>query len=248
VARYNLGRAYQQRGDYSRAEDSFRRALDLEPGYEDGRAALKGVEALRQATGEQGTIGRLEVKDLKALADRLQEQEKWLQAAEQVQAERPAPAPAEAPAQAAPQPAQPRAAKASLVKAVGGGRSMGALPITIDFPTPDTSSYDFVKPFLGKAEATVSFRALSRRTAMLIELALTVCALLGFMAIRAWRRAAGVGFAGGALAVAVALYLASSPSVATLFASTALAMALCLAGEAVCLGVNMIRLNRGEVR
>jgi len=330
VGRYNLGLAYQNRGDYARAEDNYRRSLELEPGYDSPRVALGEAQALRQATAGQkpaaglaktapaapapaaavppevmelrrleeearragaeaaarrgateegvapgaagaaiggGAAGEVEALTkgirlpaayfadeggLNALADRLQAQESRLKTAEAVQADaiaavRRAEIP-QAPAQPAPDVAQPRAPKASLVKAIGGGRSTGALPITIDFPTPDTSSYDFVKPFLGKAEATVSFRPLSRDAAMLTELALAVCALLGFLVIRALHPAAAVGFAGGALALALALYFASSAPVATLFASTALAMALCLAGEAAYVGINMIRPNRGEAQ
>jgi type II secretory pathway pseudopilin PulG/tetratricopeptide (TPR) repeat protein len=281
VGRYNLGLAYQQRGDYRMAGDNFRRALELEPGYDNPRVALGDVEALRQATAQQkppagapGGVGRAaaagpemayrmvmvppaavseERADLKALADRLQAQEGRLEAAARMQdaftavSRRPEEV-AQPAVQAPVQAAQPRVPKASLVKAVGGGRSTGALPITIDFPTPDTSSYDFVKPFLGKAEATVSFRPLSRQAAMLIELALAVCAVIGYLVIRALRPAGAVGFAGGALALAVALYFASSPPIATFFVSTAFAMALCLAGEAASIGVSMIRQNRGEVK
>jgi tetratricopeptide (TPR) repeat protein len=271
AARYSLGLAYLNRGDYGRAEENFRRAVDLNKDYDEARQQLERTDALRQATAQQkpagvgGASGRYatvgpkgaptvaELGDLTALGDRLQEQEGRLEAAERVQAgvalaRRPPEEMPRAVAQSALQAAQPRAPKASLIKAVGGGRSIGALPITIDFPTPDTSSYGFVKPFLGRAEATVSFRALSRQTAMLIELALAACALLGYLVIRALRRTAAVSFAGGALALAAALYLVSSPPVATLFASTALAMSLCLTGEAAGVGVKMIRLKRGEAK
>jgi tetratricopeptide (TPR) repeat protein len=271
AARYSLGLAYVNRGDYGRAEENFRRAVELNKDYDEARQQLERTDALRRATAQQKPTGVggapaqyapagpkaapmvAELGDLAALADRLQEQESRLEAAERAQAggalaRRPPEEMPQAAAQSALQAAQPRAPKASLVKAVGGGRSIGALPITIDFPTPDTSSYGFVKPFLGRAEATVSFRALSRQTAMLIELALAACALLGYLVIRALRRTAAMSFAGGALALAVALYLVSSPPVATLFASTALAMSLCLTGEAAGVSVKMIRLKRGEAK
>ncbi len=134
---------------------------------------------------------------------------------------------------------QPRLGKASLVQQVSGGRSIGALPITIDFPTPAGVSYDFVKPFLGRADATLSFRVLSTGSVMLLELALAVVALAGYGLVR--RRApqatvaprAGAGYAAVVLAVSIAALWAAPVTYAPAFGAAALAMGVCLAAEVI---------------
>ncbi|KPK59858.1 MAG: hypothetical protein AMK73_08430, partial [Planctomycetes bacterium SM23_32] len=134
----------------------------------------------------------------------------------------------------------------SLVKQVGGGRSIGALPIAMDFPTPVTASYLFVKPFLGRAEADVSFHALKGGTAMLAEMLLAVAAVAAYLALRGRRPGTAVHFAGAALVLAVALHVWASPTVGAMFAATAWAAGACLVAEAVGLALRRLRPAREE--
>ncbi len=264
-ARYNLGVAYLDRGRYEEAEDNFRRALDLKPDYEQAQRQLAQTGALRGATAAFGkgvTVsaggafeglpetlsvgpppGLSAATDLVQLGERLATQEELarragpgptaggrvVRATEAVVA---VPVPQEVPR---------RAGKASLVTQLGGGRSVGALPIAIEFPVPQTADYQFVKPFLGRADAELSFRTLSRQAAMLIELALAALALVAYVAIRSRRPSSAMPFGGAVLVAALLFLLAGSASVATLFASTALAMAACLAGEMLRLSFQKIR-------
>jgi len=271
-ARYNLGIAYLDRGQYEQAEENFRRALDLKPDYDQARRQLDQTGALRGATaGRQaqagpvgppaersylpsavytrpppgvpvgGAAGFQVADDLSVLAERLDGQEELARIAER--AVKGVPAAIQAPEEpvAIPQELPRRIGKASLVKRLGGGRSVGALPIAIKFPVPDTADYQFVKPFLGRAEAELSFRPLSRRAAMLIELMLATLALIAYVAIRSRWPASAVPFGGIVLAAALVLLLASPASVATLFASTVLAMGACLAAELLGLSAQAIR-------
>ncbi len=128
---------------------------------------------------------------------------------------------------------QPRLGKASLVRQVSGGRSIGALPITIDFPTPAGVSYDFVKPFLGRAEATLSFRVLRTGSVMLLELALAAAALLGYGLLRRRAPQSGAGYAAVLLAVSVVALAAAPAAYASAFGAAALAMGACLAAELI---------------
>lgn len=248
-SRYNLGLAFLNEGDYVRAEENFRRALDLKGDYEQARRQLGQTVALRSATGAAGKGGVLQLDrsasqaaDLGSLEKRLAEQERGFEVAQrQVQVAVSAPARPRAEVAPVPDKLQARMQRASLVKRLGGGRSIGAMPIAIDFPAPATADYQFVKPFLGRAEAALSFRPLSRQTAMLIELGLAACVLIGYVLIRTRRPSTAITFGGVALAVALAVLLAGSPSVATLFASTVLAMAACLGGEAIHLSIRRIR-------
>jgi len=79
---------------------------------------------------------------------------------------------------------QPPRTKGSLVRQLGGGRSTGALPIAIDFPSPATVSYEFVKPFVGRARPAVSFRAVGIGAVLSAELTAAALALLAFVLVR----------------------------------------------------------------
>ena len=128
---------------------------------------------------------------------------------------------------------QPRLGKASLVRQVAGGRSIGALPIQIDFPAPASVSYEFVKPFLGRADATLSFRVLRIGSVMLLELLLAAAALVGYGLVRRRAPAAGAAYAAVVLAVAVAGIAAAPATFASAFGAAALTMGVCLAAEVI---------------
>jgi prepilin-type processing-associated H-X9-DG protein len=128
---------------------------------------------------------------------------------------------------------QPRLGKASLVRQVAGGRSIGALPIQIDFPAPATVSYEFVKPFLGRAEASVSFRVLRTGSVMLLELLLALAALAGYALVRRRAPNAGAGYAAVALGLSFAAMAAAPATFASAFGAVALAMGVCLAAEVI---------------
>jgi len=119
---------------------------------------------------------------------------------------------------------QPPRTKGSLVRQLGGGRSMGALPIAIDFPSPATVSYEFVKPFVGRARPALSFRAISINAVLLAELIIAVVALLAFGLVRRRDPSRAVALSGLVFVLALIVHLAASPAVAGLASSTLIAM------------------------
>ncbi len=286
-SRYNLGLAYAQKGDYSKAKDQFERALDLDADYEDARQQLDRTEALGEIAKKAAPSSTYALQAPAAEADKLAELEQSLSKEEAELAEaafdaRPGPGerqagvggvavtdtgalvPQEDRPAAAPQlvagavvnglavPPAPeiipevtrRFGRASLVQKVSGGRSLGALPMQIDFPTPKTVSYEFVKPFVGRASAAVSFLAVRRGAGLATELALAAVALAAFILIRRASQRRAVSFAGAGLLVALAALLAAPPTVAGVFAGAALVTGACLAWEAIETSVSRIRRTR----
>jgi hypothetical protein len=132
-------------------------------------------------------------------------------------------------------PAEPalRFRKGTLVQSRGGGRSTGALPIAIDFPAPRSTTYQFVKPFLGRTGAKLWFRPVGRGAALAVELALAVVAFAAFLVLRARHAGLAVPFAAVAFLGAMAAVVAAPPAAGGLCATTALAMAFCLIAEAL---------------
>ncbi|MHC4593232.1 MAG: hypothetical protein ACYS8L_11160 [Planctomycetota bacterium] len=106
---------------------------------------------------------------------------------------------------------------------------------------PTSAAYQFVRPFLGRAEASVSFHALQRGTALLFELVLAAVAVAGFVLMRRRRPSAAITFAGLVLAVALVLLFTVAPVLSGLVATTALLMGVCLWAEAMRLIVGLSR-------
>ncbi len=231
-ARLSLGRSYMRRGQYEKAERQFRRALENVEGYAAAEQQLQRLKALRKATGEKKGAGAREVgRDLEQVEQQIAQMEDTLTKEERPRAKARRPVrPAEAPEEKAPALKVPPK-RASIVRRAGGGRSVGALPIQIDFPAPESVSYRFVKPFVGRAKARLGFRLIHRTASLWAELLLAVAALAGFLFVRRRSRSAGVSFAGGTFVVALAIVLAAPPLVASLAGATALAMGICLAAE-----------------
>ncbi|NLW50315.1 MAG: hypothetical protein GXY85_05650 [Candidatus Brocadiaceae bacterium] len=119
----------------------------------------------------------------------------------------------------------------SLVRQLPGGRSTGALPITIDFPDPGGATYRFATPLLGRTAAAVWFRLVSGGAAMACELALAAAAFGVFLVLRVRNTGLAVPFAALAFLGGVAAVVAAPPAAGCLLAGTALAMALCLVAE-----------------
>jgi tetratricopeptide (TPR) repeat protein len=276
AGRYNLGRAFMDKGEYDAAIENFRRALEMNEQHEQARRLLGQAEAMRRTVRKRARAATeaaarparaaeplgVQVSELATLGEQLAEREADLKAdklakgrtewrgrgAERaetfaVAGEAPEPIGAAVAVGQPPEAARAplRKGRASLVKQVGGGRSLGARPITIDFPTPATASYRFVKPFLGRAEATVSFNAVKRAAALLAELLLAAAAVAAYLALRAWRPSAAVHFAGAALALTVAVQIWASAATGAVFAASGWAMGVCLAATAVGLAARRLR-------
>jgi hypothetical protein len=126
-----------------------------------------------------------------------------------------------------------RPGKGSLVRRLTGGRSVGARPISIDFPEPKTVAYEFTKPFVGRAQARVSFVPVPRRTRMLTELALSILALAAFAIARRHARGRAVSLAGGVLLLSLACLAAVPGAFAVVLGGPALVMGVCLGTEAL---------------
>ncbi len=242
--RYNLGQEFLNRGDYEQAEANLRRALELKPEYAQAERQLAQVEALKKATSRGrtplATKDAPEEIDLKRLQAKLDERERLAPRGGQPQQTaglpRAAPAPEEPTSALAAlvesRPARPLS-KASLVQRAGGGRSVGARPILIDFPPLPTANYRFTKSFLGRGHAEVTFRAIGTRMVGLLELALAAVALAVYALLRSRSATAGVNFAGATLLLAIGAHFAGSGMVASAAASTIVAMFACLAVEII---------------
>jgi hypothetical protein len=126
-----------------------------------------------------------------------------------------------------------RKGRASIVQRLAGGRSVGALPIALDFPTPPTVSYGFVRPFLGRTRAELRVRPISRSTAMLAELALAAAAAALLAAARSRSHTTGLAAEGGVLTVSAAVLAAVPAPGGSLFGATALVAAAFLGAEAI---------------
>jgi len=238
-SRLNLGLEYNRRGDYLRAQDQFARALELDKDNKAARQEQSKTEALLAQAGKPSDNKPLDYESKLALREK-----EWVALATKKAQQRPSTQVLDADPRVttvALRTLPKRGPRKSLVRRVGGGRTVGALPIEIDFPVPATTPYEFVKPLLGRTRATVSFRTVARRPAMLIELVLAVGAMLALLAIKYKRPAGAIGFAGAAFAVALALSLTAAPPVAVLFASTALAMGACFAAEALSSWITSLR-------
>ncbi|MCD6416977.1 MAG: tetratricopeptide repeat protein [Planctomycetes bacterium] len=258
-ARYNLGLSYMRQGQYEEAEEQFRRATEHDEDYSAARLQLQMAEALQKAipfdalSVSKGAAGKLAPKR-KAMprgagtglpvSKELAEQDAYIAQLESKLSEgRPTKTAKKqlARPQAAPRQAEQRAelqlpaSRASLVRQVGGGRSLGALPIRIDFPIPDTVSYRFEKPFLGNVRAKLGFRLFDTGAILLVELVLAVAALVGFSVVRLRSRPAGVSFAGAVLALTLMALAAGPPVLSAAAGATVLTMGLCLLGETVAL-------------
>jgi len=239
--RYSLGKEYMKRGDYAEAEKQFARALQLAHDYQDAKRELDVLRNLRRALQAGRQQAPAPPEPAAEASDKLQTIEAQMRAQEQAMVgsyrgalvRRQARAGAAAPVPTPPQEPllKTRYTKASLVRQVAGGRSIGALPILIDFPTPETVSYEFVKPFLGRAGAALSFRVVPAGALVLLELLLAALALVGYGLMRRRSAASAASVAAAALLVTVALLVGAPPAVASLFGATALAMAVCLAAE-----------------
>jgi hypothetical protein len=132
------------------------------------------------------------------------------------------------------------------VQKVGGGRSTGALPMQIEFPVPETVSYQFVKPFLGRAGAALSFLAVNRQVGRGAELALAAALLLAFIAARRASLSRAVSVAGAGFAIALAVLLAAPPVLGGVFAGAALVGGACLAWEMLETSVTQMRRIRAR--
>ena len=169
--------------------------------------------------------------DLAGIETSIERRERLAVGAQQAE-ELPAQAPPPQPEAAVPALPPRKLARASLVRSAGGGRSLGALPISIEFPATPTATYLFVKPFLGRAEARLSCRPVSRAAAGLGELALAAAALVAYLAARRRRPRAAVMLGATIIAAAAMLQLGGPGVLAQLWGSAAVAMAACLAVEA----------------
>ena len=240
VERYNLGLAWLNRGDYERAEQDFTRAVELDPDYANGARKLVQTRALRRASAAAGQEEAAQAEDLLSLDAELQRKEDRL---ERIGAKPRAQVGVDAPQVAVAEPGATklRPGKAVLVRSAGGGRSIGALPIAIEFPMPATADYQFTKPFLGRAVASLTLRTLSRPAARLVELGLAIVALAACLAMR--RR--GLGRAGAlgltVLVACLAVHWLASAEAASLCGSAVLAVAAWLTFESISLGARRLR-------
>jgi tetratricopeptide (TPR) repeat protein/competence protein ComGC len=237
--RYNLGRAYMAAGDYNRAAGQFDRALELKADYKDALRARDEARAMRRVAakafpadvGERAGEKPALEGDLAGIETSIERRERLAVGAQQAE-ELPGQAPPPRPEAVVPVLPPRKLARASLVRSAGGGRSQGALPISIEFPATPTATYLFVKPFLGRAEARLSCRPVSRAAAGLGELALAAAALVVYLAARRRRPRAAVTLAAAILAAAAVLQVSGPAILAQLWGSAAVAMAACLAVEA----------------
>jgi tetratricopeptide (TPR) repeat protein/type II secretory pathway pseudopilin PulG len=233
--RYSLGLAYMDNGDYSNAMANFDEALKLDAGNADARAARRRAETL-----QKGVAGKAAViadgAELAQLQKQVEERDAESRRLDSLLAELgPAPPAAEPELAAVSEEtvAPPRrTGKASLVTRVGGGRTLGALPIEIDFPSPPTAGFVFIKPFLGRAVAEVSFRPVYLAMLHGAELALALIAVLAYILVRIRSQQAAVTLAGTGMCIFLAACFAVPQPFGGVFCLAGVLLGLCLGLEA----------------
>ncbi len=234
--RYNLGLQFMRDGDYPEAEEQLLSAIQHDEDYQQARRQLQRVRALRRATGKEaaeqkGVSVDRDLAELRALQEQFEQR---AAAGDWQVAHVGGPEVGPPPQQSEPPPDMPpRRVRASLVHQLEGGRSLGAMPIEIDFPAPQTVLYRFEKPYLGRGHANLSFRVVPAGAVVLAELVLAAAALLAFGLLHRRSRQRAATFAAAGLLLSLAVVYGAPPLPSALPAAAALVLAACLAGEAV---------------
>jgi len=257
---YNLGVAYEERGEYEKAREQYDRAQEVKKDFKQASERGRRVKALQTATQKEQlrvpTSRPVETsEDLDRLAKRLAEtHEKGGEAPPPPQEGQPTgyvgdildsrlamresvTGPASEEEEVEGEKPVPRLATqfepSALVKRAGGGRSLGARPIKIDFPTLPTTAYVFGKAFVGRSPATLGFRALSGGAALIAEVLLGILALVLYLRVQRGGRAVGAIYCLVTLLVFGLLYVTVPPALRSVLATVLLVTAVCLVGEAL---------------